>query len=455
MANGFRDTVTAIEMQLAEALRIVTENGDLDQIERIAELLILKEKLLEELLGELCQPETTTFENSASIIIDGDEQGPAQPYPSVIAVSGMQGAVRNVTVTLYGLTHTFPGDLDILLVGPQGQNVMLMSDSGGSLDVNNVTLEFDDAAADFLPNGSQIVSGTYKPTNYEADANLPAPAPPQPYGAALSVFDSTNPNGNWRLFVFDDFIGDRGQIADGWDLTITTNPCVTATGQVVTDGIDSTIFDLESELSRAFQVILDAGNPDQIERFLKLLINKELLLLLIRDEIVNGNGNGNGGEGDCPCKFRIGIQGREAPADVLVIREGQPNLNLSGTINVSAEQCFTGARQCNPSVDQFNVNFGTGQGGTTINFTPGARTRISCTDGIQAVLEGRANASGNLLSGDFNLRIVFTINPVTEQGTWNITATSFDGDTVFQTTFTAPISSRTFIGDCSENVGPN
>ena len=32
------------------------------------------------------------------------------------------------------------GDLDVLLVGPAGQRVMLMSDAGGSADVSGVSL---------------------------------------------------------------------------------------------------------------------------------------------------------------------------------------------------------------------------------------------------------------------------------------------------------------------------
>ncbi|MFC5463687.1 proprotein convertase P-domain-containing protein [Lederbergia graminis] len=460
MPNSFENTIAALETQFGEAMRIVRENGDLDQIERVGDLIILKEKLIEALIDELCDAEDTTFENPDEIIINGNAEGPATPYPSNITVSDLDGAVRHVTVTLYGLTHTWPDDLDILLVGPQGQSVVLMSDAGGSTNINNVTLEFDDNAADFLPDSSGIVSGTYKPTNYEGVEVFPAPAPGPPYGSTLSVFNGTDPNGTWSLYVFDDSAFDNGSIAEGWDLTITTNPCVgvqepaPGVDQVEPDDINSAVFHLESELSRAFQVILDAGNPNQIERFLKLLINKELLLLMIVEEIdENGNGNGNGGNGDeCPCKFRLGIQGNSAPTTVFVSQPSQPNSSFTGTINVSAEQCFTGARMCNPSVDQFNINFG--DNGTTINFTQGRRTLISCVDGTEANLLGTAQATGNLLSGDFNVSIEFTDNQ-NGTGTWVINATSFDESTTFFTTFTAPVSARTFIGDCSENVGPN
>ena len=38
----------------------------------------------------------------------------------------MTGTVRKVTVRLDGLRHTFPDDLDFMLVGPRGQRVLLV-----------------------------------------------------------------------------------------------------------------------------------------------------------------------------------------------------------------------------------------------------------------------------------------------------------------------------------------
>src|SRR4051794_9248043 len=57
-------------------------------------------------------------------------QGPGNPYPSQINVGGLTGTVSSVKVNLVGLTHTFPGDIELLLVGPSGQNLTLMADVG-------------------------------------------------------------------------------------------------------------------------------------------------------------------------------------------------------------------------------------------------------------------------------------------------------------------------------------
>ena len=62
--------------------------------------------------------------------------------------------MTKVTVRLNNLTHTFPADIDILLVGPGGQNAIIMSDVGGGDDVTGITLTLDDAAANPMPSAT-------------------------------------------------------------------------------------------------------------------------------------------------------------------------------------------------------------------------------------------------------------------------------------------------------------
>ena len=71
-------------------------------------------------------PSTAQSTNSAQIKIPATGTiGVASPYPSTISLSGISGTVGKVTVTLYKLTHTYPSDIDFMLVGPAGQTVML------------------------------------------------------------------------------------------------------------------------------------------------------------------------------------------------------------------------------------------------------------------------------------------------------------------------------------------
>jgi len=175
--------------------------------------------------------EATTFSNLNAIAIPGSgTAGNANPYPSIINVSGLTGTITDVNVIINGLSHTSPDNIDILLVGPNGETIILMSDAGGPHDVTDMNLTFDDAASSYLPNGSVLISGTFKPTNHIGNGgpsdSFPTPAPAGPYGSLLSIFDGTGPNGNWRLFVVDDQgVGSdpgSGRLAHGWSLDIAT-----------------------------------------------------------------------------------------------------------------------------------------------------------------------------------------------------------------------------------------
>jgi len=88
--------------------------------------------------------------------------------------------------------------------------------------VTGVNLTIDDAASAALPDGGQIVSGTFKPTTFGSGANFASPAPAGPYTATLSNFSNAAPNGVWSLYVVDHGPGDQGSFGGGWSLNLTT-----------------------------------------------------------------------------------------------------------------------------------------------------------------------------------------------------------------------------------------
>ena len=139
--------------------------------------------------------------------------GAGTPYPSTINVSGSSSTITKVTVTLTGLTHTYPDDVGILLVGPAGQKVLVMANAGGSTDVAGVNLTFDDAATSNLPDATAITSGTFAPTSFGTTPAFTAPAPPSPYSNVLSTFNGASANGAWQLYVYDSVSGDSGSIS--------------------------------------------------------------------------------------------------------------------------------------------------------------------------------------------------------------------------------------------------
>ncbi len=176
---------------------------------------------------------TTTFTNAAAVTLP--DNGPATPYPSVIAVAGLTGNVTRVTATLRGYSHGWPDDVDVLLVGPGGQRVLLMSDCGGGNAREGVTVSFDDNASASLPDTAAILPGIYKPTNFDTSTDkLPFPAPGLPFSPTLATFNGQDPNGDWSLYVHDDGSWDAGSLLEGWALSITTSnlTCCDGTGQL-------------------------------------------------------------------------------------------------------------------------------------------------------------------------------------------------------------------------------
>ena len=62
--------------------------------------------------------------------------GAATPYPASYNVHSMTGRITDLQVKLFGVTEANAADLDVLLVAPDGTNVMLMSDVGEGQALN-------------------------------------------------------------------------------------------------------------------------------------------------------------------------------------------------------------------------------------------------------------------------------------------------------------------------------
>lgn len=179
--------------------------------------------------GETVVPQR--FENSAIVTVaylDG-----ADPYPSTIEVPSGVGEVAGLRVTLKGFFHPFPGDTRFLLVSPSGSTCLLMSRVGGISRVSGVDLTFDDSASSTITDS--IVSRTYRPSLSASSANtdMNSPAPPAPYGAALSVFDGEPSAGIWSLYALDVPGDSSGYLFDGW--------CLDFSPRTLTSGIKSSL----------------------------------------------------------------------------------------------------------------------------------------------------------------------------------------------------------------------
>jgi hypothetical protein len=207
------------------------------------------------LLPAAARAETHTFLNLTQLTPSGGAGtfGPAFPsFPSSIAVSGLSGTVSKATVTLINYHSSSPDDADVVLTGPNGQKVMLMSDACGesnpgmgvSFEAVEENWTFDDAAATFVPNNGPCPTGqtaSFKPSNYEdpsLDDLSTGGGPVGPYLNSLSLLAGGSPNGAWNLFSLDDNAACCfGFGISGWALTLEVQPpaagpaAVAATGQ--------------------------------------------------------------------------------------------------------------------------------------------------------------------------------------------------------------------------------
>lgn len=151
----------------------------------------------------------------------------ATPFPSEILASVGSRKLLKVRVTLHNLSHPWSEDLDVLLIGPTGKYVTLMSDAGGGNSLDNVTLTFDDSSPQ-LPKDAKIVSGVYRPLNFtppgqSAADSYPSPGPGNLTDSAplLGSFNGLLASGIWKLYVVDDAANHDGLQMDGWSLALT------------------------------------------------------------------------------------------------------------------------------------------------------------------------------------------------------------------------------------------
>ena len=197
--------------------------------------------------------DTASFYRSAGSICT-TFGGPGSPYPATITVAGGPASIGSIRVTLFDVVHTVPDSMDFLLVGPTGQKFILMADAGGVVDlVNPVTLTFNDAAGQVVPNSGPLTTGVFEPTSWEpGQTSFALPAPPVPYNEPGSVvggagtqtllgnFVTTNSNGVWSLYMRDDagslVNAITGCVNGGWGLEVLGSTAANASisGRVTT-----------------------------------------------------------------------------------------------------------------------------------------------------------------------------------------------------------------------------
>jgi subtilisin-like proprotein convertase family protein len=154
--------------------------------------------------GKAGPAQSTTATDVPKAIPDANATG-----VSSVATVAASGTVTNVDVSITRITHTWDGDLQIELIGPDGTRVMLADRPGGANNSgdNFVNTVFSDSAANPLSAGTAPYTGTFKPA-----------------GGLLAAFAGKPAAGKWTLRVADMAAYDTGTLS-GWGLQTKTLSC--------------------------------------------------------------------------------------------------------------------------------------------------------------------------------------------------------------------------------------
>ncbi len=152
-----------------------------------------------------------TFSNNTPVNIPDNNCTGAT---SSINVTGYLAPINtaNITVTI-NITHTFDGDLEILLIAPNGQVLGLVNRRGGGGD-NFINTSFNDAYPTSISAGAAPFTGNFRQETATFGTCL---------GSTITSFGainggSYNPNGLWQLRVYDRAGVDVGTI-NSWSIT--------------------------------------------------------------------------------------------------------------------------------------------------------------------------------------------------------------------------------------------
>lgn len=116
--------------------------------------------------------------------------------------------VGDVNVTI-NISHTWTGDLDIKLIGPDGTTEVVLAEDLGSSGDNYTDTVFDDEATDPIASGTPPFTGVFQPAGNLSDLN------------------GLSSSGNWTLSVFDDTDADGGFL-NAWSLNLCEDTSLSA-----------------------------------------------------------------------------------------------------------------------------------------------------------------------------------------------------------------------------------
>ena len=170
--------------------------------------------------GNLGSRQTFRYSGPVVAIADGSNAGPGAIASLPVTVPALSGAIGDIDLsidgsacsaaagaTTVGIDHTYLGDLQVRLLGPDGTLVPVISNVGaGGNNFCQTLLDDDSTGGSIQTTGSAPYTGSFKPN------------------AALSAFDGKSAAGTWTLQVQDFAAADTGSVR-AFSLGITPSVC--------------------------------------------------------------------------------------------------------------------------------------------------------------------------------------------------------------------------------------
>jgi subtilisin-like proprotein convertase family protein len=203
-----------------------------------------------DVVAKLLPNTTQTLTNSSPVSIPDNICPGAM---SSIIVSGYNGTVNSSGISLkLNITHTYVGDLVLMLETPDGHRLGLSNQTGNSSNSgdNFTNTIFSDAGTTVIPTTGAPYTGTYKPV--AATFTNCSTTTITTFAAIGS--GTLNPNGTWKLLAIDVAGQDLGTIQN-WSLNLPAgnpNPC-SIQSNVINVTVNSTV-------TPTVSIVSDPGN---------------------------------------------------------------------------------------------------------------------------------------------------------------------------------------------------
>ena len=124
----------------------------------------------------------------------------------------MGGTITEATLTLNANTHQRVRDIDILLVAPGGQKVIVTVGCGPNERREQHDADLVGLGRFIVGHSGRLFRGPINRRTSEPGDTFAAPAPAGPYGTSFwPAFNGQSANGRWSLYVVDDQVTVDGE----------------------------------------------------------------------------------------------------------------------------------------------------------------------------------------------------------------------------------------------------